>query len=54
MVLFLVLIHIILLKVDWTRAIPLTEAGPRIMTRLSSPRKAALRDYRIVRVENVT
>ena len=53
MVLFLVLIHI-LLKVDWTRAIPLTEAGPRIMTRLSSPRKAALRDYRIVRVENVS
>ena len=56
-----------ILLVDWTRAIPLITTttaleeeaeGPRMTTTttrvLSSPRKAALRDYRIVRVENVT
>ena len=63
MVLFWMVLMILL--VDWTRAIPLITTttaleeaeGPRMMTTttrvLSSPRKAALRDYRIVRVENV-
>ena len=62
MVLFWMVLMILL--VDWTRAIPLITTttaleeaeGPRMTTTtrvLSSPRKAALRDYRIVRVENV-